>query len=28
LIEQYGSIYLVPDEQDPQIRAAIEALNQ
>lgn len=28
LIEQYGNIYLVPDEQDPQIRAAIEALNQ
>ena len=28
LIEQYGNIYLIPDEQDPQILAAIEALNQ
>ena len=28
LIEQYGNIYLIPDELDPQINAAIETLNQ
>lgn len=28
LIEQYGNIYLIPDDEDPQIHAAIEALNQ
>ena len=28
LIEEYGNIYLIPDELDPQMRAAIDALNQ
>ena len=28
VLEEYGNIYLIPDERDPQMQAAIKALNQ